>query len=138
MSSRCPRGNCGQEENVLHLFWRCAFSQGMWRLLGPWLGELYRTPSHLDILYGELQNVDTKKWERWRAVMNCVKDAVWRSRNLLVFKKCVMSPESVVHLSLTLVKDYILRDKQNVGGKECKNLWKIRNDYMFSELQEIM
>lgn len=57
----------------------------------------------------------TLKWERWWAVINCVKDALRRARNLVLFKQYIMSLESVIHLSLTLVGDYVSRDKQSAA-----------------------
>ena len=45
----------------------------------------------------------------------------------MVYKSLLFSAESIVNLSITLVKDYVWRDKERYGIVVCKELWKIEN-----------
>ena len=91
-SSKCPRATCHVDEHLKHLFWFCPHTQTVWGFLRAWLTDLYRDPTLNDIMYGELSRYNHKQWERWWAVINSAKDAIWRCRNILVFKKFSMPP----------------------------------------------
>ena len=124
-SSTCPRITCNQDENVKHLFVSCPHAQRVWNLLRPWLTNLYRDPTANDILYGELHCNRNLLWERWWAVLNCTKEAIWKCRNVLVFKKFAMSPVTVAKLAVTIAQDYILIDKTKLNNTEVKERWKV-------------
>ena len=126
-SARCPRVGCGGDEDVSHLLWSCGVARRVWSLLGPWLGDLFRVPTESDVLYGVIKSGDCKGWERWWALINCTKESMWRCRNRMVYKSLLFSAESIVNLSITLVKDYVWRDKERYGIVVCKELWKIEN-----------
>ena len=129
-SPQCPRSYCGGEESVRHVFWACSFAQGVWGLVMPWLKLLFREPGEIYILYGNLNRGDRTKWDRWWAVINCMKEGLWRSRNLVVFKEYYLQPEAVVKVGLTLVRDYILSEKKKHSEMELKELWKIGDGFL--------
>ena len=87
--------------------------------------DLYRDPTAYDIMYGELQCNRHVLWERWWAVLNCTKDAIWRSRNILAFKKFAMAPMSVAKLAVSIARDYILLDKTKFNDMDVKEHWKV-------------
>ena len=124
------------DENVRHLLWSCAFAQTVWAILKPWLGDLYREPSEKDVLYGNLDINKCKRWERWWMVINCVKEGIWRSRNLVVFKKFYVTPDSVVKGILSMVKDYVWRDRKKYNDTEVKDYWEIRQDFITQNLMD--
>ena len=43
-SAKCPRAGCGGDKDVSHLLWSCGVARRVWRLLGPWLGDLLESP----------------------------------------------------------------------------------------------
>ena len=138
-SSTCPRISCNQDENVNHLFWSCPHTQRVWNLLRPWLTNLYRDPTANDIMFGELQCNRHALWERWWAMINCIKDAIWKGRNILVFKKFAMSPVSVAKLAVTIARDYIQIDKSKLNDTEVKERWKVgESGLVYDLLKDVM
>ncbi|MGL5599123.1 MAG: reverse transcriptase domain-containing protein, partial [Aeromonas sp.] len=134
----CPHFRCGDDETVSHLFWGCQYAKDVWLLLQPWLKKLYRVPSEKDILFGELSRVNSKIWIRWWAVINAVKEGIWKARNISVFKKFDIPVKSVVSSSNFTIQEYILRDKKSKSGKELHSLWKIPNHALFRSLLDIL
>ena len=138
-SSKCPRISCNLDEHVNHLFWSCPHAHSVWGILRPWLIDLYRAPTEKDVMYGELHSNNIRNWERWWAVINCTKDAIWRCRNILVFKRFCMSPETVAKLAVTITKDYILMDKTKYDTREVKELWKLgRPSIIYDVLKNVL
>ena len=138
-SSKCPRVTCNSDENVKHLFWFCPNAQRVWGFLRPWLIDLHRDPTIEDIMHGELNGNYTENCKRWWAVINCTKDAIWKCRNILVFKKFCMPPESVAKLAVTIARDYILRDKIKFDTGEIKQLWQVgRPGMVYDLLKNVM
>ncbi len=133
-NEKCPKLNCNEDESISHLFWSCCFSQKVWELLRPWLSELHRAPTENDILYGEVNSVECAKCKRWWAAINCVKEGIWRGRNLIVFKKYSMSPDSIVKVSLTMVWDYTVRDRGKYTEKEINKLWRTDNAFIKTKM----
>ncbi len=125
--SLCPRVNCGEEETIRHCLWECAYAQKVWVSIRLWLQNLYRVPSEGDIWYGELEKVHCKKWIRWWAIINVFKEALWKSRNILVFQKYEIPVKSVISSSLKSTGDYILRDGQKLSANVIDKLWNIPN-----------
>ena len=125
-SSKCPRAGCNTDENAGHVFWDCPHSQRVWGLLRPWLARIYRAPTFHDIVYGELHgNYKDDKRTRWWALINCIKDAIWRCRNVMALKNYDMPPEKVVKLAGTVTRDYILKDKTKHNITEIMDLWRV-------------
>ena len=137
-SSICPRANCNVDENVCHLFWFCPHSQRVWVLLRPWLDDLYRIPTVNDVMYGELHCNDPRRWVRWWAAINCTKEAIWKCRNVLVFKKFSMAPEQVAKLAVTIARDYLLKDKEKHSNRELTELWKVGNGFVHEILKNAL
>ncbi len=90
----------------------------MWGIANPWLTALY-------ILYGETDPKEIGKDIRWWTVIKCFKDGMWKCRNLLAFRNVHKSRESVMKVGLTLVKDYLRRDKKKNSSVDLIVLWKI-------------
>lgn len=137
-SPMCPRLNCHVDESVVHLFWACPFAQRVWGIVNPWLMALYKNADVTDILYGDMDPNEIRQDVRWWTVINCIKDGMWKCRNLLAFKNVYKSPESVVKIGLTLVKDYVQRDKKKHSYDELINLWKIQNGFIRDILYEVI
>ena len=116
---KCPRNNCGMEETTDHLFWACGVAIKVWKIAGPWLKEIYQAPSKEGILYGNMNGIENEGAKRWWAALNCIKEGIWRARNAYVFKRVWISPESIVKVSLSLIKDYVLLDKKKIWNREC-------------------
>ena len=100
--------------------------------------DLYREPTENDIIHGELNGNNKKLWLRWWAVINCIKEAIWKSRNILVFKKFSMPPESVAKLAVTIVRDYILKDKTKHEISVITELWKVPNGFVNDILKDVL
>ncbi|MFM9587621.1 hypothetical protein, partial [Streptomyces caniscabiei] len=77
-----------------------------------------------DVIYGNLGENNNGN-ERWWAVINCVKEGIWKCRNLVAFKMFCISPDKVVKAGITRVKDYILRDRGKYSDQEIKMKWKM-------------
>ena len=137
-SSKCPRLNCHLDENARHLFWFCQHSQRVWGVLRPWLRDLYRDPTVDDMMYGELQVNNRDTWVRWWAVINCIKEAIWKCRNVLVFKKFSIPPESVAKLAVNIARDYVIKDKRKYSNSELMNLWKVGNVFVNGILKDVL
>lgn len=129
-SPKCPRPTCGDDESVPHLFWSCPFAKDVWLLVLPWLRDLYRAPlTYDDIAYGFVKDIPSENVNRWWVVINCVKESLWKARNIWVFKKYAVPKENVIQSMLSIFRDYILKDKSCKGVKQKLQLWKVPVDY---------
>ena len=137
-SSKCPRTNCNMDENIGHLFWSCPHSKRVWGILRPWLIDLYKDPTEKDVLYGELHGNNRDTWLRWWAVINCTKEAIWKCRNVLIYKKFSITPESVAKLSVNIARDYVLKDKTKYSNSEMLDLWKGGNAFVNAILRDAL
>lgn len=64
---------------------------------------------------------------KWWAIINCVKENLWKARNIWVRKGySVPDIKSVV----SRVKDYILKEKSNLNYEQKLEKWKIPHRYM--------
>ena len=95
-SAKCPRTNCCEDENVSHLLWSCSCAKLVWGVLKPWLSDLYKSPNESDVLYGDLEPIDYEKHARWWAVINCVKEGIYKFSRI-----CSSISVSVTYLSTT-------------------------------------
>ena len=58
----------------------------------------------------------------WK-VINSVKDALWSSRNLLIFQRDKWSSTECCRLAHSRVQDYVLRDALKLGAAAAKARW---------------
>ncbi|KAK6484849.1 zinc finger CCHC domain-containing protein 3 [Huso huso] len=93
-TSRCPREGCGAEETCLHLFRECHFATDLWREVVGFT-DLFLDSNILDdmmVLYGISKKVFPKGlWFKIWVVITCVKDAIWKVRNLLVLQNKLLT-----------------------------------------------
>ena len=97
---------------------------------------LHKSPDHNDIIYGDMGTKETEKAVRWWTVINCIKDGIWKCRNLLAFKNVYKSPESVVKVGLSIVKDYIQKDRKKYSYDEIIVQWKIPYGFITESMWE--
>ena len=135
-SPKCPRVNCQVDETVNHLFWSCRFVQKVWGTINLWLMALHKSPDNNDIIYGDIGTKETEEAVRWWTVINCIKDGIWKCRNLLAFKNVYKSPESVVKVGLSIVKDYIQKDRKKYSYDEIIVQWKIPYGFIRESMWE--
>lgn len=136
INNKCPRTVCGKEESVSHVMRSCYFSKKVWGTLRPWLTSLYRDPTEMDIMYGSFDSNKNEKWKRWWIAINCIKDAIWKCRNLLFHKRYSMPSQAVVNFSLTLVKDYIIIEKKD-NDADLKRLWNMDEFVVTQRLMDV-
>ncbi|XP_041946294.1 uncharacterized protein LOC121707630 [Alosa sapidissima] len=93
-TNTCPRPGCGQPETVRHLLWECGVARDLWTDTGPLqcpslpAGEV--PPSYHLVVSGVGQGATTIPAADFAALwltLNCIKAALWTSRNLLVGKR---------------------------------------------------
>lgn len=134
-SAKCPRPSCGDSETVQHLFWSCPAAKGVWLLVSPWLQALYKVPDcYEDIAYGCLQKKTTDNVHKWWAVINCVKESLWKARNVWVKRKYCVPHEFVMRSMLNIFNDYMLKDKSTTEKKRKLLLWKIPDNPLFDNI----
>ena len=107
-------------------------------LLRLWLTDLYRQPDEADVLYGDFDPREVDRAKRWWTVINCVKDAIWKCRNLLVFRGVYKSPASVAKVGLAQVRDYIFRDKMNRENGDLVKTWKMTDGLIKDNLLKVL
>lgn len=135
-NARCPRQTCIDDESMVHLLWSCPFAKGVWLLVSPWLRDLYRAPaSYEDVAYGFLQSKPPENVNKWWVVINCVKESLWKARNVLVFKKYCVPKEIVVKSMLNTFRDYILKDKSCKENRQKLQLWKVPHTDLFDNFK---
>lgn len=134
-SAKCPRPSCGDSETVQHLFWSCPTATSVWSLVLPWLQALYRSPQcYEDIAYGCLKRNPTDEMEKWWVVINCVKESLWKARNVQVSRKYGMPQELVVRCMLNIFSDYLLQDMSTKQKRNKILLWKIPEIPLFENV----
>lgn len=125
-TSRCPREGCGVEETCLHLFRECHFATDLWREVVGFT-DLFLDSNILDdmmVLYGISKKVFPKElWFKIWVVITCVKEALWKVRNLLVLQNKLLTVIETKQLALSIVKDYVLRDVSAGDLEKVKMEW---------------
>ncbi len=122
--SKCPKSRCGEDESISHLFWSCIYAKEVWFYAQEWLTDLYRFPSEMDVLYGELNNIDSEEWIRWWTVINVIKEGIWKAINISCFKGYDIPAETVINSSLVSIRDYVIRDRNIFSLTETLEKWK--------------
>ncbi len=123
-SLKCPKSKCGEDESISHLFWSCKYAKEVWFSVREWLTDLYRFPSEIDVLYGELNNIDSGEWIRWWTVINVIKEGIWKARNISCFKGYDIPAGTVITSSFVSIRDYVLRDRNIFSLIETLKKWK--------------
>ncbi|KAJ8352504.1 hypothetical protein SKAU_G00239800 [Synaphobranchus kaupii] len=122
----CPRAGCGQEEMVRHLLLDCGAAQALWKVWSPFLGQYLGQGIKLDsqlVLFGVCgRNVGPVQWRAAWLAMNCVKEALWKSRCFLALEGKLLSTEKVKRPTAT-VKDYVLQDSRRLGHEGAIRVW---------------
>lgn len=130
-SAQCPRRWCGEDETVRHLFWECPFAKNVWGLLGHWLNVLCKEElTYESIMYGFLKVNWGRGGKCWWIMINCVKDALWRARNICVFKRYEIPERVAINCMVSLLKDYIIRTLFGECEENKRNIWKVPRKYL--------
>ncbi|KAM4045420.1 uncharacterized protein ACNLHF_009252 [Anomaloglossus baeobatrachus] len=111
-SARCPRDRCAQEETVFHLFWYCTYAQEVWQAVGTllkWVCGL-RTLNCDVVLYGIIDCPTMYQAKIAWLIINSFKEALWKTRNILLFKHDCIPVKDCIGLALCTMYTYYLRD----------------------------
>ncbi|KAK6471301.1 hypothetical protein HHUSO_G29651 [Huso huso] len=133
----CIRPGCLGEETVHHLMWSCSFAQEVWRKMYIWLEKIERkiVLTEHGILYGLPSiKISKEKFGKIWSIINCTKDALWKARNILLWKKCALSAEAVYALALSIARDYVARDLVHRSGDEVSKIWGLEREQMVSQI----
>lgn len=134
-SAKCPRPSCGGNETVQHLLWLCPAARGVWVLVSPWLKALHKPPGcYEDIAYGSLQRNQTDNIKKWWVIINCVKESLWKARNVCVMRKICVPQEIVIRSMLNIFSDYMLKDKSTKEKKRKLLMWRVPKIQMFDNV----
>lgn len=121
----CPRTGCGQEETVRHLLWDCEAAQALWKEASLLLNELDKGMK-LDcqlVLYGTGHKLRSAVWTRAWQCINCMREALWKARCLLVMEEKELQTEQMRRVAWAAIKDYMLRDSRKKGEESAKCTW---------------
>lgn len=127
-SPRCPRQGCGAEESAEHLLVNCSFAQHVWTEADIFVKEYCEgeTVNEPLILYGKHNvKMNKSKWYVLWAILNSFKDAIWRARNVLVFRNAQLSSSDCVRLAMSILKDYVIKDYRKSGKQAAERMWKL-------------
>lgn len=131
-NAKCPRPSSGENETVVHLFWSCPTARGVWSLVSPLLQALYEVPRcYENIAHGCLKRNQTTTVEKWRVVINCVEESLWKARNVSVMKRYCIPRKIVLRMILNGFNDYILTDKSTTDKKTKLLMWKVPKTPLF-------
>lgn len=133
----CIRPGCWGEETVHHLMWSCSFAQEVWQKMCIWLAKIERKIilTEYGILYGLLGiKISKEKFCKIWSIINSTKDALWKARNILQWKKCDLSAEAVYALALSVAKDYVARDVVHRSREEVSKIWGLEKEQMISQI----
>ncbi|KAK6493753.1 hypothetical protein HHUSO_G118 [Huso huso] len=133
----CIRPGCWGEETVHHLMWSCPFAQDVWQKMCIWLEKIERKIilTEHGILYGLLGiKISKEKFCKIWSIINSTKDALWKARNILQWKKCDLPAEAVYALALSVAKDYVARDVVHRSREEVSKIWGLEKEQMISQI----
>ncbi|OCT66070.1 hypothetical protein XELAEV_18042324mg [Xenopus laevis] len=129
-SEVCPREGCRIVENVNHVLWECGFAKNVWRKLGYFVvgltGVQFLTLNMFLFGLCDVKSM-TKQQERvlW-LLMGCVKEVLWDVRNILVFRKEVISVRDCIGMICGKLYVYGIRDKKTLGLENAEGIWKFK------------
>ncbi|KAK6467184.1 zinc finger CCHC domain-containing protein 3 [Huso huso] len=133
----CIRPGCWGEETVHHLMWSCSFAQEVWQKMCIWLEKIERKIilTEHGILYGLLGiKISKEKFCKIWSIINSTKDALWKARNILQWKKCDLPAEAVYALALSVAKDYVARDVVHRSREDVSKIWGLEKEQMVSQI----
>uniref|UniRef100_A0A803J2T7 Reverse transcriptase domain-containing protein n=1 Tax=Xenopus tropicalis TaxID=8364 RepID=A0A803J2T7_XENTR len=122
---KCPRETCCIDETILHLFWNCPYAQELWKSVGPLFKHIggFKDFNHFYVLYGLFTCTSVKQYEICWMILNCFKNAIWKVRNILLFKHDFISVNDCIKIALSEMYIYYLRDKKLLGKNEAMSMW---------------
>lgn len=123
---RCPFKDCGAEETAAHLFWGCGQAKKVWREAEDILSGFLNNRNILKamVLHGVKPGFVVKeKWACLWILLNCFKEAMWKARNLFVFKGKLLTSEEVKILACYRLREYQVRDALREGEEIARERW---------------
>ncbi|KAI7813124.1 reverse transcriptase [Triplophysa rosa] len=116
----CPRPGCGRQETVRHALWECSAARDLWAMAGPLQFPCLPAggvPDYRMVRGGAIQikKPPKKEIDLWITI-NCIKDAIWTSRNLLVGKHVQVSLPATHQLASSRRQEYAVRCHSDVGA----------------------
>ncbi|OCT68823.1 hypothetical protein XELAEV_18040120mg [Xenopus laevis] len=125
-SQQCPREGCNGCEGLVHVFWECGYAKQVWAKMKGLIKGLTGVEllSYGMMMYG-LSKVECEKGRVLWFVVNCVKEALWDSRNVEVFRGNEMKVDSCVALIRSRIFLYVLSDRKKFGD-DAEGIWKYR------------
>ncbi|CAJ0924763.1 unnamed protein product [Ranitomeya imitator] len=121
----CPRNQCNSDETTMHLIWNCDFAQQVWKECG----ELIKFCSgltflnHEIVLHAILPNLNKEKERVLLCTLSCIKSALWKTRNILLFKRDYIIVRDCIRLALSELYMYYLLDMKKLGKKRALSIW---------------
>ncbi|XP_041424190.1 uncharacterized protein LOC121395215 [Xenopus laevis] len=122
---KCPRNSCCNDETILHVFWNCPYAQELWKTVGPLfkqVGDL-KNFNYQMVLYGLFICPSIKQFEICWMIINCLKNAIWKCRNILLFKTDVIDVKTCIRIAFSQMYIYFLRDKKYLGNEKAMLIW---------------
>lgn len=58
-------------------------------------------------------------------MVNCVKEAIWKVRNILIYRKYEISETNVLKIVGSSVKEYMWKEKLIQRNEEVLSAWKV-------------
>uniref|UniRef100_A0A803JT65 Reverse transcriptase domain-containing protein n=1 Tax=Xenopus tropicalis TaxID=8364 RepID=A0A803JT65_XENTR len=124
--AKCPRQNCCNDETVMHLFWNCQYAQQLWKTVGPLFKHIGNLQSfnYEMVFYGLFICPNFKQFYVCWMIINCFKNALWKTRNILLFNRDFIDVKQCIKMAFSEMYVYFLRDKKCQGNDEAVMLWK--------------
>ena len=120
---------------VQGLFWSRPAAGGVWLLASPRLPNLYRGPvCYEDIAYGVLQRNPTAEVNKWWAVIKCVRESLWKARNVLLLREFCVPGEIVMKSILSTFNDHVVKAKSTTEQKTQLLQWRVPNSPLFDNV----
>ncbi|OCT59565.1 hypothetical protein XELAEV_18000987mg [Xenopus laevis] len=125
-NEQCPRETCGGTEHIPHIFWECGYAKEVWSRLKKLIKGLTDVEclTYEMVMFGLCGLNHDKARVLWFLV-NCVKETLWDSRNLYVFKQCEINVNDCIGLIWARLFLYVISDKRKLGY-DAEGIWKTK------------